>query len=1162
MLCRFERRGISMVLMGLMLATAVCATAQEADTAGPSPTPKPAEVKTAASEEMSLDQLRARRSAVEGSQDLGESVKKSVLGLLDQAIRFREQVDRLNRETEEIVQKVKAAPERLKAIETELKVPIPPVDSVEAEASRIKTDELEQRLRQEEAELANAKTTLSGWIAQVDKEKNRAQQLREDIVKAKQRLDQLRQELRAPVPPDEPAPVTEAKGTSLLAEQTKCQTEIRSYEQQLVGEDVLVSLVSAERDLASRQVAWREALTKAWQSQAQKRRQEEAMQARKEAEEAKQQASTLPPAIQEQFDMNVKLGEELEKLAVEEAALTKKLERKQAQLRELEEEFALARERVETTVLTEAIGLALRAQRQSLPSLSNYRRDSARRQLRMSEIREAQFDVDRKRRDLADIDAEAERVIQSLGSFSDTDLSVRRNEVGKLLTDRRDLLEKLQAGYRRHFKNLENIEFTEQQIITRANDYAELLDRHLLWIRSSKIISHVGPSNVVVALKWLMNPTSWWQMVLDMKVSFERSPAVWVLGLLLGLILTAGRGRARQDLAHVAKKVGQVPKDSFSLTIRALLMTACLAAGWPLLMAFVGRQLLVLPMANDFTRAASKGLSAAALMLATIGFVYHMCREDGLAQIHFRWSEAARLTLRRNLLWLLPLLVPLGFLFAAVETENTVAYRDSLGRLAFIAAMVAVSIFTVRVLRFSGGIVSRLLRRHPEGWLVRLRYIWYPLAVGVPLVLALLAAMGYYYTALAFEARVEATVWLVIGLIVVNALFLRWLFIARRRIAFEEAKRKREEARAQKTDKQSTDKGVDGQQIVMEEPEFGLARMDEQTRALLRAVVFFSALIGLWAIWAPVLPALSVMEDIHLWSYRAEVDGVAKTVPISLANLVMTIVVVVITIVAARNLPGVLQITVFNRLSIDSGARYAFGALCRYAIIAIGIILAFTRIGIRWSSLQWLVAALGVGLGFGLQEIVANFVCGLIVLFERPYRVGDVVTVGDTSGVVTRIRIRATTITNWDRQELIVPNKDFVTGKLINWSLSDPITRVVIPVGIAYGSDTALAEKLLLKVARENSVVLDQPEPSALFLGFGDNSLNFELRVFVSGVERLFPVKHQLHQVINREFQEAGITIAFPQRDVHLDTTGPVEVRLVSEQAPSQQPIRAVDGTK
>ena len=182
-----------------------------------------------------------------------------------------------------------------------------------------------------------------------------------------------------------------------------------------------------------------------------------------------------------------------------------------------------------------------------------------------------------------------------------------------------------------------------------------------------------------------------------------------------------------------------------------------------------------------------------------------------------------------------------------------------------------------------------------------------------------------------------------------------------------------------------------------------------------------------------------------------------------------------------------------------------------------------------------------------MQEIVANFVCGLIVLFERPYRLGDFVTVGDTYGTVTRIRIRATTITDLDRRELIVPNKEFITGKLINWSLSDPITRIVVPVGIVYGSNTALAEKLLIKVARENPLVLDHPEPSALFLGFGDNSLNFELRVFIMGAQHRFHVMHQLHREIDREFRKVGIVIAFPQRDVHLDADRPLKVQIVPD---------------
>jgi potassium efflux system protein len=260
-------------------------------------------------------------------------------------------------------------------------------------------------------------------------------------------------------------------------------------------------------------------------------------------------------------------------------------------------------------------------------------------------------------------------------------------------------------------------------------------------------------------------------------------------------------------------------------------------------------------------------------------------------------------------------------------------------------------------------------------------------------------------------------------------------------------------------------------------------------------------------------------------------------------------VVVVFTVIASKNLPGLLEITILTRLPVDAGARYAFTTLCRYAITAVGILLAFNTIGFRWSSVQWLVAALGVGLGFGLQEVVANFICGLIVLFERPFRVGDTVTIGETNGTVSRIRIRATTIVDWDRKELIVPNKEFITGRLINWSLSDPIVRFTVTVGIAYGSDTELAEKLLLKVLDENPLVLKDPRPTAYFLGFGDNSLNFELRLFINNIDNRLPVQHELHKAIDREFRKTGIVIAFPQRDVHFDSDKALKIEVMSGKA-------------
>jgi potassium efflux system protein len=160
--------------------------------------------------------------------------------------------------------------------------------------------------------------------------------------------------------------------------------------------------------------------------------------------------------------------------------------------------------------------------------------------------------------------------------------------------------------------------------------------------------------------------------------------------------------------------------------------------------------------------------------------------------------------------------------------------------------------------------------------------------------------------------------------------------------------------------------------------------------------------------------------------------------------------------------------------------------------------------------------------------------------------VGDTVTVGDISGTVSRIRIRATTITDWDRKELVIPNKEFVTGQIVNWSLSDSILRVRLPVGIAYGSNTELAQKLLLETALANKHVLKDPKPKALFLEFGESSLNFELRVFIGHIDYFLQVKDELHFAIDKAFRAADIEIAFPQRDIHMRSIRaglPVEMR-------------------
>jgi potassium efflux system protein len=241
-----------------------------------------------------------------------------------------------------------------------------------------------------------------------------------------------------------------------------------------------------------------------------------------------------------------------------------------------------------------------------------------------------------------------------------------------------------------------------------------------------------------------------------------------------------------------------------------------------------------------------------------------------------------------------------------------------------------------------------------------------------------------------------------------------------------------------------------------------------------------------------------------------------------------------ITWVLSRNLPGLLELTLIDRLPFDKGGRYAISFVVRYLVGLLGILLACNILGFSWNSVQWLAGALALGLGFGLQEIFANLISGIIILIERPVRVGDFVTINGTTGHVAQMQLRATTIRDLDMRELIIPNKKFITDDVMNWTLSDQMARMILKIGVAYESDTKLVQDTLLSVAQQHPLVLRTPAPEVVFGSFGDSTLDFELRVIVPRRD-LFPkVQHQLNMAINEAFREKSIEVAFPQREIRV----------------------------
>lgn len=257
--------------------------------------------------------------------------------------------------------------------------------------------------------------------------------------------------------------------------------------------------------------------------------------------------------------------------------------------------------------------------------------------------------------------------------------------------------------------------------------------------------------------------------------------------------------------------------------------------------------------------------------------------------------------------------------------------------------------------------------------------------------------------------------------------------------------------------------------------------------------------------------------------------------PVTIGTLLRLIILILLLFSVTRWLKTWVVTRLLAKSTVELGVRLAVGAIVRYAVLAIGLLVILQTAGIDLSTLAILAGALGVGVGFGLQNITNNLVSGIILLFERPIKIGDRIEVGPVTGDVVNIALRATTVVTNDNIAIIVPNSEFVSTRVTNWSYTDRDVRFNFPIGVAYHSDPEVVRALLVNVADGHPGVLKHPKPDALLQEFGDSSLNFILRVWTRQYATTPGVlRSELNMAIYRAFKEQGIEIPFPQRDLHI----------------------------
>ncbi|WP_286237433.1 mechanosensitive ion channel domain-containing protein [Neptuniibacter halophilus] len=690
----------------------------------------------------------------------------------------------------------------------------------------------------------------------------------------------------------------------------------------------------------------------------------------------------------------------------------------------------------------------------------------------------------------------------------------------EIRTNRLRLLNQSVEAHQQLVDTLSQVLSLQRQINQKIEGSRELISRHLLWNPVTGPVSGKWLQEIAVSVKQLHG--HWLKSLSEpLLIMGERFNIQVILAGLLCAGLLWLRAYTNRHQQRWAQQIGNVVDDRFHHSLQSFLLMPILAAAVPLFVWVVGINLINPghPEAEIWTSMLQATVTLTWIILTLRAWLK---RPYGLFMAHFGLNPVLAGGFRKRLAWVYPLALPAILLQLYCWNIDTDEMRSGLVRLT-----------QVGLLLWVGLVLFSVLRLQPAGddqeqdmpvWWMRVEH-WTLGILFFGLLMLVLNVMGYLFTAnfLIFALAQLLTVFLLTYIFF--KLGMRLVLISKRRLEFDRVRERRAEMLEQR-------KNPDEDQPPPLETNFlNLKTISDHSKTLLKtsAVLVFVSL--LWLTMADYFTFFGALDNVELWS-TVSADGSAAAV--TLKSVLFGVVILSLCLLAAYNLPGLLQLLVLRNLELAPGTGYAISSLIKYVLILVGVLGAFSSFGLEWGKLQWLVAALGVGLGFGLQEIVANFVSGLIILFEKPVRIGDTVTIDGLTGTVTRIQIRATTIIDWDRKEVIIPNKTFITQQLINWSLTDSTTRIVIPVGVAYGSDTELARGLMLEAAAEEERVLQDPKPEAFFTGFGDSTLNLELRLFVSAMADRLEMTHRVNTSIDRKFKQAGLEIAFPQLDVHI----------------------------
>jgi len=918
-------------------------------------------------------------------------------------------------------------------------------------------------------------------------------------------------------------PLAQAQALSLQAESSKLKALVDELELAQLSANNRQELSRMRSELAQKQSEQLDAYLQALRNQLNSQRQREAERALESTELLAENSENLPAGIVNQFKINRELSQALNQQAQRMDLVASQQRQATNQTLQVRQALNTLREQSQWLGASNLLGEALRAQVSRLPEMPKPQQlDTEMAQLRVHRLRYE---------DLLNKQPQLRQINQVDGQ----PLTSEQNRILEAqLRTQRELLNSLLQGGDTLILELTKLKVSNSQLEDALKEVNEATHRYLFWTSDVRPIDFSWPLEIVQDLRRLISLDTFSQLgkaSMMMLTSRQTLLPLFAALLLVGFSISS-RKHFTRFLERCSARVGKVTQDHFWLTMRTVFWSILVASPLPVLWATLGyglQEAWPFPLAV----AIGDGVTATVPLLWVVMICATFARTNGLFIVHFGWPQNRVARAMRYYLMSIGLIVPLIMALIMFDNLNDREFSASLGRLCFMLICGALAIVTLSLKRAG---IPLYLDKEGNGD-NRVNSMLWNLMIGAPLVAIFAAAVGYLATSQALLARLETSVAIWFLLLVIYHVIRRWMLIQRRRLAFERAKNKRAEMLAHRArgEEEPHPSSLEGA-AEMEVSEVNLDTISEQSLRLVRSILMLVALVSVIILWSEIHSAFGFLENISLWDVTSTVQGVESIEPITLGAVLIAILVLIITTQLVRNLPALLELAILQHLSLTPGTGYAITTITKYLLLLIGGLVGFSMIGIEWAKLQWLVAALGVGLGFGLQEIFANFISGLIILFEKPIRIGDTVTIRDLTGSVTKINTRATTISDWDRKEIIVPNKAFITEQFINWSLSDSVTRVVLSIPAPSDANSEEVAQILLTAAHRCSLVIDTPPPEAFLVDLQQGIQIFELRIYAAEMGHRMPLRHELHQLILAGFRQHGIDMPFPPFQMRLES--------------------------